>query len=171
MATIVVTISSSGRVKPCSVVSVMRNAIGHTAKGMNWATASAIEAHGWPTFGGLAHAGGFEHTPQTIFRSARRHESRAVDEDDGVLPVEERLQFADALRVDDGRPVNADEAIRIQCRLHPLHRLAQQVGVGADVEADVVALGFDPIDLFDLEKVDPPRRFDHQPLRVTLLAI
>src|SRR5690349_2488291 len=68
--------------------------------------------------------GRVEHPAQTVLRPARGDQPRAVHQNHRVLAVEQRLQLANALGVDDGRPMDANEAIRIERRLHALHRLA-----------------------------------------------
>jgi hypothetical protein len=78
--------------------------------------------------------------------------------------VEGGLQLADALQVHDGRAVDAHEPGRVELPLQRRQRLAQQVVLLADVQADVVARGLDPVDVLDADEVDAPAGFDHQAL-------
>ena len=56
--------------------------------------------------------------------------------------------LADLLEVHQGRAVNAQEAVARELGFHSGHGLAQEVGLAGGVQADVVAGGFDPFDLF-----------------------
>ena len=49
-------------------------------------------------------------------------------------------------------------------RLDRVHRLAQQMAFGADVQAHVVAGGFDPVDLVRAEEEEPAARLDDEPV-------
>jgi hypothetical protein len=64
------------------------------------------------------------------------------------------LQFLDALGVDDAGAVDADEAARIEPRLHARHRLAEEVRFLAKVQAHVVAGGFDPVEIVGAQEED-----------------
>src|SRR5205814_294665 len=65
--------------------------------------------------------------------ATRQLERRAVVQDHHILPAEERLELLDLLEVHDGRPVDPDEAGRVELTLEVLHRLAQQVPGLTDV--------------------------------------
>src|SRR5262245_41783549 len=84
---------------------------------------------------------------QALAVAAAEGEPGAVLEEHDVFAVEPRLQLADLLDVDDVAAVNADERLRRELSLDRVHRLANQVRVVADVQLDVVAGRFDPVDL------------------------
>ena len=80
-----------------------------------------------------------------------------------ILAVEPRLQLADALDVDDVGAVDAEEQVGIELRLDRVHRLAEQVRVGADVELDVVAGRLDPVDLAGADEEHAAAGLDDEP--------
>jgi hypothetical protein len=57
------------------------------------------------------------------------------------------VDLADAVDVDDGGAVDAEEVAAAELRFDLLHRLPEQMRGGAGVEGDVVVGGFDPVDL------------------------
>src|SRR5262249_26135881 len=91
---------------------------------------------------------------------------RAVAQDDDMVAVEQGLDLADALDVDNGRAMDAQETLRVDTTLQGVHRLAQEMGFGTDVQTQVVARRLDPVNLLHLQKEDPPARFDDQSLQV-----
>ena len=52
----------------------------------------------------------------------------------------------------------------LSLRLDRGHRLAQQMPLGADVEPDVVAGGFDPVDFVRAQEEQPAAGFHDEPL-------
>ena len=76
--------------------------------------------------------------------------------------MEEGLKFFDAVDVDDGGTVDADEFFGGEARFDGGHGFAKHVGIGADVKNDVVVSGFDPIDVFVFEEQDAALRFDNE---------
>src|SRR6187549_3051675 len=75
--------------------------------------------------------------------AAAERQAGVVVEDDGELAVEHRLELADALQVDQGRAVDADEGHGIELRLERGQGLAHQVVAAGGAYARVVALGGD----------------------------
>src|SRR5688500_15429276 len=79
---------------------------------------------------------------------------RSVDEDDRVVALEERLELLDTVLANDDRPVDAQEAVGIETSLEVGHRFAHEVLFGADVNANVVGRGLDPIHIVDAQNKD-----------------
>jgi hypothetical protein len=67
--------------------------------------------------------------------------------------------------------VDADELAVVQLRLEACHRLADQVGLRADMECDVVAGGFTPVDVGNAQEADPPARPHDQPVGCRLAGV
>ena len=61
------------------------------------------------------------------------------------------MDLADAVDVDDGGAVDAEEVAAVELRFDLLHGLTQQVRGGAGVQRHVVVGGFDPVDLRGVE--------------------
>jgi len=57
------------------------------------------------------------------------------------------MDLADAVDVDDGGAVDAEEVAAVELLFDLIHRLAEEVGGGAGVQSHVVVGGFDPVDL------------------------
>src|SRR2546429_181154 len=91
---------------------------------------------------------------------------RAVVQDHHILPAEERLELLDLLEVHDGRPVDPDEAGRVELTLEVLHRLAQQVPGLTDVDAHVVPLRVYPVDFAHGQERHLSARLDEQSIEV-----
>ena len=70
----------------------------------------------------------------------------------GVVTVEQRLQLLDAIYVDQGRSMDAQESGRIEAAFERLQGLADQMGFTAYVDAHVIIGCFQPINLFYAEK-------------------
>ena len=68
-------------------------------------------------------------------------------EDDGVVAAEEGEDFCDLIDVDDGGAVDADEAGEIEAALEVVHGVADEVIFFAEMQADVVTFGLDPLQL------------------------
>src|SRR4051794_633490 len=62
--------------------------------------------------------------------------------------------------------MNAKKSLRIDAALQGIHRLAQEVRLRTDVQAQVVAGGLDPVNLFHLEEENTSARLDDQPLQM-----
>lgn len=58
-----------------------------------------------------------------------------------MVVVVEGAEVTDALDVDDGRAVDADEPLGVELGLQFADPLAQQVSLAPDVQLDVVARG------------------------------
>src|SRR5262249_16848277 len=92
-------------------------------------------------------------------------ELRPILKDHGVVTVESGLQFADALNVDDGRTMDAEEAVAIESGFQTVHGFPQEVCFRSHVQASVVAGRFDPIDLLQAHEINPAGRFDNEALK------
>jgi hypothetical protein len=91
---------------------------------------------------------GLQQFLQAIAIGAAEREFRAVSQPDGVIAVEERRQFLDAIQMDEAGAVDAQKARRIEPAFQMAERFAQQVGFGSGVQRDVIAAGFDPVNVF-----------------------
>src|SRR6185295_15512588 len=78
----------------------------------------------------------------------------AAAEHQEAFSVGVRLDLLDLVEVDDGRAVDALEAARIEALLEILHRLAQDQGVVAGIDAHIVAGGVDLLDRIDVDAED-----------------
>src|SRR4029077_17969989 len=82
-----------------------------------------------------------EHRFQAGLVAARQFEAGPVLQNDYVFSPEKRLQFLDAVDVQDGRAMDPDKTVRIEMGFQLLHGLPQQVPGAAAVNLHVVALG------------------------------
>src|SRR5262249_52782558 len=78
----------------------------------------------------------------------------SVGEDQHRLAVEERLDLADPVHVDDRAAMHAKEDGGIQPGLELVHRLPDQARGLAGVDVDVVTRGLDPVDVANAEDLD-----------------
>jgi hypothetical protein len=74
-------------------------------------------------------------------------------------------QRSHPLTIDDRRTVYADEQLRVEEFLEPLHRATQHVRIAVGVHAHVVAGGIDPFDRIDIYVRDFARVPDRQSIR------
>ncbi len=65
--------------------------------------------------------------------------------------------------VHNQRAMNSQEAIRIEPPFKFNNRLAEQMDPIADVEAKVVMLRFNPVNVVDIEELDPPPGSNDKP--------
>jgi hypothetical protein len=82
-----------------------------------------------------------------------------------VFGVKKWMQFADAPDIYDERAMDAQEFARIEAGFQAVHRRVQQVGFRANVNFDVTARRFDPVNFVHIQKQNPPcgvARFDGQ---------
>src|SRR5215213_10334066 len=63
-------------------------------------------------------------------------------------------ELPDGFDVDDGRAVDADEAVGRELRLDAGQGFAEQVGLPAGIQSHIVPRSVDPLDLFDAEEGD-----------------
>ena len=66
--------------------------------------------------------------------------------------MKERLQFLDVIDVYDGRPADAEEIAPFEALFHCRHRFAVQMRFLADMQADIIVGGFDPLNIIDPQK-------------------
>ena len=76
---------------------------------------------------------------------AAESELRAVAKDDPPVVARPGLQFLDAVEVDQTGAVNAREFTRVELRGQVRQRFADQRRLFAEMDADVIAFGFDPV--------------------------
>jgi hypothetical protein len=88
-----------------------------------------------------------------------------------VVPVKQRLQFADRIEVDQRRPADAQETVGREIGLQRGERVAEQVGFAPDVELHVVALRLDPVDLGRPEKNHAAVDLDGEPFARPVLPL
>src|SRR5438477_7993457 len=93
-------------------------------------------------------------------KAADGQTSSVLQEQHGVA-VKQWLPFLDSLQVYERRSADAQELSRHQPRLRRVHGFAQQIGFGAGVQADVIPLGFDPIDFSRMNESDATGLADH----------
>src|SRR5689334_3919558 len=96
---------------------------------------------------------------------------RSIAQDDDILAVEPGLQFLDPLGVDDARAVDADEAARVEARLHVGHRLAEEMRLFTEMQAHVVARGLDPIEIFGAQEEHAATRLHDQAIELRRLGL
>src|SRR5205085_10738051 len=84
--------------------------------------------------------------------------------------VEEGLDLLDALDVHEGEAMDAEETVRVELRLEPRHRLADEVLLAPAVEPQVVARRLHPVDLVDLDEHEAAAGLDEEALHVALLS-
>src|SRR5262245_49109071 len=81
-----------------------------------------------------------------------------------MLTVERRSQLLNAVDADDRGAGNSDELGRVQLRLEPVHRLAHEMRMLADMEGYVVSRRLAPVDVGRPHEVDAPAGLDHEPI-------
>src|SRR6185369_11807470 len=86
----------------------------------------------------------------------RELQPSAGGEQNGVVAVGERYQFADSIDVHDSRSMNAHELSLWKLRDECGDRGEMQVGASPGVDAHVVAVALNPVDRRWLERDDAP---------------
>src|SRR5215510_9622659 len=95
----------------------------------------------------------------------------AAAENDPPVAMGPRLQLLNAIDVDHPRTVDAREFARVELRGEAGEGFAHQRRLFAEMDADVIALGLDPIDHVGLEHEDPVVVFDYQTVEVLRLVL
>src|SRR5258706_16320322 len=72
------------------------------------------------------------------------------------------MKFFPPIDIDNRRPMKAGELLRVERGFEPRHGFAIEMLLGACVQADVVAGGFDPVQFFDAQKENAAARANHQ---------
>ncbi len=66
------------------------------------------------------------------------------------------MHFFHTIHIDDRRPVNPRELLRVERRLEARHRLAIKMLLAPRMQADVVPRRLDPVELFNPQKENAP---------------
>src|SRR6476646_9980008 len=77
-----------------------------------------------------------------------------------------QLKFLHSVQVHDGAAVHPQEPLRIQHRLHPLHRVPNLVPSSPAVQAYMTARRLDPVNVFGFQEEQPSSVFDREPPHV-----
>jgi len=83
-----------------------------------------------------------------------------------ILTMKPRLQLFDFVDPHYRRAMDAQELLGIQLGLETADSLAQQVGPGPIMNADVVALSFDTVNVAGIEEKDASRGLDYEPFDI-----
>lgn len=92
---------------------------------------------------------------------------RSVVEFDGVLTIEERLQFLNAIDIDDDRAMDAGELFGVKPLLHLADSSAYQMFFPQHVHAYIVPLRVDPVYLACVEQSYFSRRLHGESFQVS----
>src|SRR5690242_9350942 len=76
--------------------------------------------------------------------------------------MENRLQFANPVDIDQRRAMNPEELPLVEASLQRLESLANQVSLPGRMHPHIVVGGFDPIYFFHAKKNNAPGGPDHQ---------
>ena len=99
--------------------------------------------------------------PQLVSVSAAPGQARSVTQNHSMGSVQEGSDLLDSIGVDDRGSMDAQKTRLIQPRLQPVHLFADQVRLPADMDSDVVAFSFDPVDVGNAQKKQTSARPDH----------
>jgi hypothetical protein len=97
-------------------------------------------------------------------QAASHREMFAILQHDDVLAFEHRLKFFHAVEIDNGASADAQKGFGIELRFERVEGLAQNVAFFAGINTDVVAGGFDRVDVGSLDDGDFVVRLDRQRL-------
>src|SRR5262245_18798846 len=95
----------------------------------------------------------------------------AAAKNDPPVAMRPGLQFLNAIDIDQPGAVNARELARVELRGKAGESFAHQRRLFSEVDADVIALGLDPVNLVGLEHEDPVVVFDDQTVEVLRLVL
>src|SRR4051794_20454795 len=113
--------------------------------------APAVDVDGGGWF--VRHSGNAVHAGlQLLTIGATELQLSAVAEDDDVVPGEPGLQFLDPIQVHRHGAMDAGEHLRVERRLDPVHRLANQMRRLPDMYAYIVPRRLEPVDVGDLHE-------------------
>ena len=87
-------------------------------------------------------------------QAASHRETFAILQHDDVLAFEHRLKFFHAVEIDNGTSADAKKGFGIELGFERVESLAQNVAFLAGVDTDVVAGGFDRVDVGSLDDGD-----------------
>src|SRR5687767_3358575 len=122
----------------------------------------------WELGVGVLELTQLQRTPDPLLKlfaiAAAEREARPVLQEDHVLAVEPGLQLSYAFDVDDVGAVDAVEGVGVELRLERVHRFPEQMCVGADVQLDVIARRFDPVDFVRADEEHASTGLDHESL-------
>src|SRR3954453_23438484 len=89
---------------------------------------------------------------------AGESEFSTIAQEDGIVSMRERTQFANMLDVNHRRTMYSYEDVRAEHLLEPVHGHANRVALGERVKDNIVVIGFYPKDVAGLEENKPPAR-------------
>src|ERR1043166_1917336 len=95
-------------------------------------------------------------------QAASHCETFAILEHDDVLAFEHRLKFFHAVEINNGTAADAKKGFGIELRFERVESLAQNVAFLAGIDTNVVAGGFDSVDVGSLDDGDFVVRLDRQ---------
>src|SRR6185437_11539803 len=93
-------------------------------------------------------------------------ESRVVVQKNSVVTVLIGPQAADAIEVNDGRPVDATEQRRVEVPLEIRQAATEQMRACAEVQRRIIVGSFDPVDLGERDKSDLARGLDGETIEL-----
>src|SRR5438270_7421961 len=93
-----------------------------------------------------------EQKTQFVFLITAEFQFLPVGHHHAVVSVEPGLNLADALQVHDGGTMDAYESVRIKLCFHLIHVAADEMRCCAAVQAQIVAVGFNPIEVAHIEE-------------------
>src|SRR6478609_3796284 len=97
-----------------------------------------------------------EKKTQLVFLIAAEFKFLSAGHYNAMMPVKPGLHFADTLQVDDRGAMNAHEFVGIKLCFHLIHVAADQMRCCTAVKTQVVAFGFNPVEVADIEEEEAP---------------
>ena len=90
----------------------------------------------------LLSRGSTDHALEMLSVAAAKSVRRAALQYNAIFAASPRLQFADTIHVDDCRPVNTNEDLRVNLRLNVIKSVAQEMCGVTNFKANIVAFRF-----------------------------
>ena len=85
-----------------------------------------------------------------------------------VFAVKPRLEFFDSVEPNDSRAVDSQKLFRIELSSEVADCFAQQMRLLSGVQGNIVAFGFNPIDLVGSHKINSTPGLDNQPFKILM---
>src|SRR5580693_721633 len=128
----------------------------HLALFYGTASSSPVAFHADTPFTSWLPRLGFQQRPYPVSVSATRCDHRSFCQYDVVHPIEHRTNLANTGTVHNGRLPHADEVVWRELLFQVCQGFPQQVTVAGGVYAGIVSRGFDPQNVGNGNKENPP---------------
>ena len=86
---------------------------------------------------------------QPVAIAPAQRKALAILQNHEILAIPARLQMANSIEVHNQRTMDTQELIRLKPAFDFPNSLTKQMDIIANMEPQIVVLGFDPVNLFD----------------------